>query len=233
MAKLILSPNSLPKLRELRCGKAIATAILCCPTNSPRPLETLKGIALSGLDYDKSFLVGLKQCGGSVRRVELSGWNDLEDIRRLVECVPRLTWLDVNKHRRTTEDQESLSSSHGARRHDMSMGRATVSPGAAVATNVSEWATILAPLAELTTFVGIKFFYEVSTLTLSTLTSCSPTPLSASELSRVRKNDKVAGVLGNKCLKLRRLDHWDDTGRVIVLLRDGNEVRWEVKRLKV
>lgn len=233
---LVLPPNALPKLRELRCGKTIATAILNCPADFPRPLEVLKGITLSGLDWDGPFLASLKQCGGSVKRMELAGWNDLDDIKRLVECVPGLTWLDVNKHKRTSEGQEQTSQLHRARRNDVSTGRVAAAPnaGLGVATNVTEWAAVLAPLTELTTFIGIKFFYEVSTLTLATLATSSPMSLSTSELSRVRKNDKVAGVLGNKCPRLRRLDHWEDAGgRVIVLSRDGNEVKWEVKRLKL
>jgi hypothetical protein len=171
-----------------------------------------------------------------VRRVELAGWNELDDVKRLAECVPRLTWLDVNKHKRIHEVPDQASQSHAARRNDMSSGRVAAAPntGLGVATNVTEWATVLSTLTELTTFIGVKFFYEVSTLTLATLTTSSPISLSTSELSRVRKNDKVAGVLGNKCSKLRRLDHWEDGGgRVIVLSRDGNEVKWEVKRLKV
>lgn len=175
-----------------------------------------------------------------MRRMELAGWSDLDDIKRLVECVPRLTWLDVNKHKRTNEGQQQASHSHshsyGVRRNDPSAGRVVIAPnsGLGIATNVTEWASALSPLTELTTFIGVKFFYEVSTLTLATLASSSPMSLSSSELSRVRKNDKVAAVLGNKCTKLRRLDHWEDAkGKVIVLWRDGNEVRWEVKRLKL
>lgn len=232
MPTFILTPNALPKLRELHCGKTIATAILNCPTDSPRPLETLKGITLSGSDRDSPFFASLERYGGSVRRVELAGWCDLDDIKRLVECVPRLTWLDVNKHKREGLEQTSQL----VRRNDTSSSRATAASnaGLGIATNVTEWATVLSPLTDLTTFIGVKFFYEVSTLTLATLATSSPMSLSTSELSRVRKNDKVAGVLGNKCAKLRRLDHWEEGGgRVIVLSKDGNEVKWEVKRLKV
>ena len=71
----------------------------------------------------------------------------------------------------------------------------------------------------------------------------------------MRKNDEIAGVLAWKCKKLRRLDHWDESGgKIIVLLRDhehggthgeevvlndkerlsstATKVRWEVRRLK-
>ncbi|KIJ64613.1 hypothetical protein HYDPIDRAFT_90053 [Hydnomerulius pinastri MD-312] len=222
--QLHLLPNSLPKLRELRCGRAIATAILNCPTDSPRPLEIIKGVKLSGSTWDHSFLSSLKVGGGTVKRFELAGWSDMEDIRRLVDCVPKLHWLDVSK--RATEVQPH----HSNRRSE---GSGKVATPATVATNVTEWATVLAPLSELSTFNGIKFFYEVSSLTLATLATSSPTSLSPSELSRVRKNEKVANVLGNKCPKLRRLDHWEDAGgRVIVLSRDGNEIKWEVRRFR-
>lgn len=171
-----------------------------------------------------------------MRRVELAGWHDLDDIKRFVECVPRLTWLDVNKYKYVHDGPQRVSQSHTTRRSDVSSSRVAAAPnaGLGIATNVTEWATVLAPLTELTTFIGVKFFYEVSTLTLATLASSSPMSLSPSELSRVRKNDKVATVLGNKCTKLRRVDHWEDAGgKVIVLSRDGGEVKWEVKRLKV
>ena len=71
--------------------------------------------------------------------------------------------------------------------------------------------------------------------------------LSKMERSRMRKNDEIAGVLAWKCKKLRRLDHWDESGgKIIVLLRDhehgeevglndkerltATKVRWEVRR---
>ncbi|KAF9240208.1 hypothetical protein BU15DRAFT_74125 [Melanogaster broomeanus] len=211
---LDLTPNSLPKLRELRCGRSIATAILSCPADSPRPLEVIKGVKLSGLVWDQPFLTSLKASGNTVKRFELAGWNDIDDIRRLVDSVPKLTCLDVT--RRTSEIQPQ----HTTRRSD---GPGKAPAPAAVATNVTEWSTVLAPLTELTTFIGIKFFYEVSTLTLSTLATSSPMSLSPSELSRVRKNETVAGVLGNKCPKLRRLDHWDDSGGRVIVLTQGRE----------
>ena len=49
----------------------------------------------------------------------------------------------------------------------------------------------------------------------------------------MRKNDEIAGVLAWRCPKLRRVDHWDDGGaRVVVLLRDSDGVRWEVRRAR-
>ncbi len=86
-------------------------------------------------------------------------------------------------------------------------------------------------MPELTTFHGIRFFYEVA----CTDSSAPSAPvLSLSDRSRVRKNDEVASVLAWKCPKLRRLDHWDDaSGRIIVLIRDAERVRYEVRRIKV
>lgn len=62
-----------------------------------RPLEVLKGMKLSGSGWDDRFLAGLKETGASMKRIELAGWNDVEDVRRLVSCVPKLVWLDVGK----------------------------------------------------------------------------------------------------------------------------------------
>ena len=79
----------------------------------------------------------------------------------------------------------------------------------------------------MTTFHGVKLFYEV--------TAADPSgPLSASERSRQRKNEEVASVLAWKCPKLRRLDHWEEgSGKVVVLVRDGEKVRYETRRVKV
>ncbi|KAJ7277458.1 hypothetical protein C8J57DRAFT_1309327, partial [Mycena rebaudengoi] len=83
--------------------------------------------------------------------------------------------------------------------------------------NAAEWVQLLAGLPELATFYGVRFFYEV----------------------RVRKNDEVAGVLAWKCVKLKRVDHWEEGGgKVVVLVRDGErergaeKVRWEIRRVK-
>lgn len=49
----------------------------------------------------------------------------------------------------------------------------------------------------------------------------------------MKKNDEVASVLTWKCPKLRRVDHWDESsGKVIVLLKEGDKIRWEVRRVK-
>lgn len=55
-----------------------------------------------------------------------------------------------------------------------------------------------------------------------------------SERSRIKKNDEVASVLAWKCPNLRRLDHWDEhVGKVIVLFKDGEKAKWEVRRVKI
>ena len=46
---------------------------------------------------DRLFLENLKAGGDTVRRLELMGWNEMEDVRRLAECVPKLVWLDLGK----------------------------------------------------------------------------------------------------------------------------------------
>lgn len=68
-----------------------------CEVDNPRPLEVIKGVKLSGLEWDRKFLTNLTRTGGKVTRIELSGWNEMEDVRRLAECLPKLTWLDVGK----------------------------------------------------------------------------------------------------------------------------------------
>lgn len=163
------------------------------------------------------------------------GWNDLEDVKKLAECTPKLTWLDLGKNLgagayKATQDVIPLTSSHS---------KATT---ATIHTNVVDWGNVLSLLPDLSTFHGIKFFYEISCITLSTLYkstihthshSSLSSHLPASELSRVRKNENVASVLTSKCQKLRRLDCWDDVGKAVFLVRDGGDVRIEVKRVKV
>ena len=163
----------------------------------------------------------------------MSGWSDLEVIKKLAERVPKLVWLDLGKKlstsvHKTTQDVVPLVSSS-----DRAAATATIH------TNVLDWADVLSLLPDLSTFHGIKFFYEVSPITLGTLYSSnththSPAShLPASELSRVRKNENVASLLASKCTKLRRLDCWDEVGKAVFLVRDGGEVRIEVKRIKI
>jgi len=139
-----------------------------------------------------------------VKRLELSGFNEFEDIRRLVSAAPKLTWLDVGKR--------GTNSIHNRANPNIMF-------------NVVEWATLLSQLLELTAFHGIRFFYEAA--------EGDPNALTLSERSRIRKNDEVAAVLSWKCPKLRRVDHWEEhSGKLIVLIRDGDKVKWEVRRCK-
>ena len=73
----------------------------------------------------------------------------------------------------------------------------------------------------------MKLFYEV------TITDPNG-PMTTSERSRQRKNEEIASVLAWKCPKLRRLDHWEEnSGRVIVLVRDGEKVKYEPRKVTV
>lgn len=224
--QLVLPKDSLPKLKELRANNSITASVISCPSSSPRPLETLKGIRLTGGAWDRPLLDSLKSNGGAVKRIEMIGWSDMEDVRKLAECIPKVAWLDVGKKLgagQSSSTRDTVPASSKA------MNTSN--------TNVPEWANILAVLPDLTTFHGIKFFYEVSALTLANIASSS-TPsssanLPASELSRVRKNENIANVLASKCSKLRRVDCWDDAGgKAVVLVRDGGNVRLEVRRVK-
>ncbi|SJK99253.1 uncharacterized protein ARMOST_02544 [Armillaria ostoyae] len=191
ISPIALYPNSLPRLRELTAHKDVTAAILSCPSEEPRPLETIKGVRLSG--PCDAFLSSLKRFGGSIKRVELGGWNDMDDIRRLVESAPMLSWLDTGKK---------------------------LSGGQNLA-GVVEWANLLTALPELVAFHGVKFFYEAST------------SISMADRSRFRKNDEVASLLAWKCAKLRRVDHWEDgSGKVVVLVREKDGVKWEVRRVR-
>ncbi|KAF8806488.1 hypothetical protein BYT27DRAFT_7191043 [Phlegmacium glaucopus] len=265
---LQLSPGSLPHLREIKASREIINAILECPlpssSSSPscaRPLESVKGFKLSGNGNsaqqsssrsisDSTFLSNLKQTAHTIRRIEMVGWHDMDDIKKLIACIPNVQYLDVGKR---------LGGAAATQRHVSSPEKGVAAP----ATNMAEWAELLATLPDLTSMHGVKFFYEVSSVTSTTNTpsntnnntaysngqapistpglniirDASPVSqsahtskqghthtqmsLSMMERSRMRKNDEIAGVLAWKCKKLRRLDHWDESsGKVIVLLRD-------------
>ncbi|KAJ7072852.1 hypothetical protein C8F01DRAFT_1105466 [Mycena amicta] len=199
--RLELPPNALPYLKELHCNREVATTVLSCPSDFPRPIETLRGMRLaagaSGAAADARFLESLRAFGSGVRRIELSGWNEMDDVRRLADAAPGLIWLDVGK-------------------------RAQRGPPVA---NAAEWATVLTGLSELTTFHGVRFFYEVS--------AAKEVNLTMADRSRVRKNDEVASVLAWRCPKLRRLDHWEEGGgKVVVLVKDAEKVKLQVRRVK-
>jgi len=236
--KLVFPANCLPRLRELKAHRDLISSLLACPSDSPRPLEVIKGVRLTA-EANPAFFVNLRRFGINVKRIELTSWNEMEDIRRLVESAPRLTWLDLGKkgYERPTGPSGSQGKNSSTSAHFPTV-------------NVNEWAILLSAAPELTTFHGIKFFYEValtssqnsipssglngSGFASSTLTHAS---LSMTDRSRIRKNDEIASVLAWKCAKLRRVDHWEDGGgKVIVIVKDADgkdkAPRWEIKRVK-
>ncbi|KZS97422.1 hypothetical protein SISNIDRAFT_406175, partial [Sistotremastrum niveocremeum HHB9708] len=197
-AAFTLPPNSLPRLKELRSSKEVALSILSCPCDVKRPVETIKGVNIAGAAWDPKFGEALKK--HDIRRLELLRINDIDDLRRLVDYVPKLTWLDVGQ-------------------------RANTKTGPITIPNAGEWAAVLSKLPELTTFHGIHLFYESPDRKLDAA--------SVSDQSKITKNNEIANVLAWKLPKLRRMDHWEDgSGKVMVILREGDKVRWEVRRLK-
>ena len=228
--RVVLPPNTLPCLREIKASKEVVNAILECPCDVPRPLETIKGVRLScpssadsSWDQDHSFFANLRRYKAGLKRIELSGWSEMDDIRRLVECVPGLTWLDIGKK--------------------TANGGPLVKDKFAPVNNPVEWTILLSALPELTTFHGIRFFYFVADGIMAR--KMDEVSVSASDRSRIRKNDEIASLLAWRCPKLRSVDYWDDTaGRVIVLVRssgacingnatpDEKKVGWEVRRVK-
>jgi hypothetical protein len=253
-----LRRGSLPNLWEIKSSKEVINAILECPCDDPRPLRVLKGFRLSGQAInhttasggstrsipDAVFLSKLKQ-QATVHRVELSGWHDMEDIRKLVLSIPNVQYLSLGKR----------IGAMGRRVMEKNTGHGGCSGPSA---NTTEWIDLLSTLPNLSTFHGVKFFYEIPTTpdhSFNHVVANNPTNASKSqffnsqarqmsmmERSRMRKNDEVAGVLAWKCSKLRWVDHWEDgSGKLIHLLGDQcgspsedgkDKVRWEVKRLK-
>ncbi|KAF8828392.1 hypothetical protein HHX47_DHR4000467 [Lentinula edodes] len=234
--QIVFLSNSLPRLRELRAHRDVVSTILACPNETgPRPLEILKGVKLSSSEMKNPlFFVNLRRFGSHVRRVELESWNEMDDIRKLIDSVPKLTWLDL-----------------GIKGYGH--GRSGGGGGSYVPTvNVNE---CLSSAPELTTFHGIKFFYEISLQAQASLASsyeslsngsssspassfASPSFSSSSsssigsstDRSRIRKNDETASLLAWKCPKLRRVDHWDSDngggsgGKVIVIMNNSKDV---------
>ncbi|KAF5350400.1 hypothetical protein D9758_012480 [Tetrapyrgos nigripes] len=258
-------PNTLPRLKEITAPRDVIASLLACPleNDTARPLEVIRGIRLAAAQYphidasnrsstlsdsalaqcippcppndpNRDFLYNLKLHGSNVKRIELVSWSEMDDVRRLVECASKgLMWLDLGK-------RQGISS-WGVVRGAASAGL-TRAMNSNTVNNTVEWATLLSALPELTTFHGIKFFYEVANVSngpTGTDTnhnhSCSmplsllnaPEP-SGSDRSKIRKNDECASVLSWKCPKLRRVDHWEnwedgssETKKVIVLVKEG------------
>jgi len=248
---LVLDPGALPRLKEIKATKEVIQAILSCPVDSPRPLEVVKGFKLSGTrsSSDLTFLSTLRASGAQVKKVELIGWHDTEDVRRLVAAIPNATHLNVGR-------RLGMATAPTSSRASLAAGDKGIAP----VTNMAEWAEILSTLPELTNFHGVRFFYEVVASPVGAAISISdpshshnstpvggdvplvhitPTLPSMTDRSRMRKNDEIAGVFAWKCRKLRILDHWEEGGsKAIVLLRSNmdsgsaKDVRWEVRRVK-
>ena len=265
-----LPQGCLPRLREVKASKEIVNAILECTSPTPRPLVAIKGFKLSGHPTgsntvninstrfipDAVFLSNLKNKANNIRTIELSGWHDMEEIRKLIPSIPNVQHLDLGKRLGATARRSGHTEKGGA----------SSNPGPP-ASNIIEWIDLLSTLPELSTLRGVKFFYEVSSAPTDTwvstcdsatsvlTTACATnsirqshtTQMSMMERSRMRKNDEIAGVLAWKCGKLKWVDHWDEgSGKVIQLLRDNDvlqtddagipsgkdKVRWEVRRVK-
>ncbi|GJJ10677.1 hypothetical protein Clacol_004904 [Clathrus columnatus] len=195
--QLDLPANSLPKLRELTCSRDVAVCILSCPRDNEtiRPLESIKGLKLGG-GRDEALLRNITKYATSVKRIELAAYNEVEDVKKLAESAPKLSWLDVGKKSSNLTKPNAPAS-------------------------VNEWAIVLSSLPELTILHGVHFFYEFSDVS------------SHSDRSRIKKNDEVASMLAWKSPKLKRVDYSDGSGKVVILGKDGDRSRWEVKRLKL
>lgn len=245
-----LPPNSLPRLREVEARQAVLNAILdssCIAEGGQflRPLEVVKGFSLSGtqpnsppanLRLDQILMSHLARHSSTIKRVELAGWHDMDDVKSLAKSIPGVNYLDLGKR----------------------LGVGSRDPGrfsapSAPVTNIEEWLDVLEGLTELKALHGIKFFYEVSALnapsgptliagTTSLASAGSSTAnstlagdssalglkpfgnsndhMSLMDRSRTKKNDWMASMLVWRCPKLRRVDHWDPSeSKVIVLTR--------------
>lgn len=238
-AGLVLPPGSLPLLREIKASRDVLNAVLGCPSAMRRPLEAVRGFRLAGAAGgggavpDGVFLAHLHAHADTMRTITLAGWGDTDDVRRLASAVPGLQHLDVGRR---------LGGPGGGRGAGTEREKG---PGVA---NLVEWTDVLAALPALVSVHGVKFFYEVAALPASAAHTAAastsngpptagagkaPVHMSMMERSRMRKNDEIAGVLAWRCPRLRRVDHWDDGGaRVVVLLRDADGARWEVRRAR-
>lgn len=220
---------------------AILESSSCTGGLSTRPLETLKGVKLSGVHAlshgkhaDEAFFHAVKRYAPTLTRVELAGWHDMDDLRKLASALPCLAYLDVGKrlglNTRSTKD--------------------TTGP----VTNLEEWFEVIATLPDLGALHGVKLFYEISSINLpqphtnsthqsqsalsnaagalsssagfagdrvdATVIAKIQSQMSLMDRSRMKKNDWTASMLVWRCPKLRRVDHWDEGGsRVVVLSR--------------
>ena len=88
---------------------------------------------------------------------------------------------------------------------------------------------MLSPLQELVAFHGLRLFYDSLTPD-----KAESDLLSHSDRSKIVRNNETANKLAWRLPKLRRLDHWEEgSGKIVVLVREGEKVRWEVRRTKV
>ena len=238
---LVLRSGSLPNLKELYATKEVLSSILETPIEDTRPLEAVRGFKLSGVHAtvdgkhaDAPLLHSLRRYSQTLKCVELIGWNDMDDIRKLSGALPNITHLDVGKR--------LSSNAHGR-------GAAQAGP----VTNFEEWLEVLDILPELRALHGIKFFYEISSANLlppapnnanlstpaipasthaasgalhasfgvdAAVAAKTHSQMSLMDRSRIKKHDWTASMLVWRCPKLRRVDHWDDgTARIIALTR--------------
>ncbi|KIK62739.1 hypothetical protein GYMLUDRAFT_41652 [Collybiopsis luxurians FD-317 M1] len=252
--KLVFPPNCLPRLRELKAHRDLVSSLLACPSDAPRPLEIIKGVRLTqATDLQQSadaFFFNLRRHGVNVKRVELTSWHEMEDIRRLIESTPKLTWLDLGK-KGNGNHHDRLGGSGASSSGAAAKSSSSSSSSHFSVVNANEWAILLSAAPELTTFHGVKFFYEVSLQAQASIANAANLPLyangstgnsnsgtgpapgatahvnlnlmnlSMTDRSRIRKNDETASMLAWKCTKLRRVDHWEDGGgKVVVIIRD-------------
>jgi hypothetical protein len=152
----------------------VLNAILGCNLSSGegalRPIESVKGFKLSGIHatvdgkhVDHELLLNVKKHSSTLHRVELGGWHDMDDVRKLASSLPSLTYLDFGK------------------RLNVNTNRGRV---VGLITNLEEWLEVLLTLPELRALHGVKPFYEISThnipnssinpATVSTASTSSP-----------------------------------------------------------
>jgi len=109
------------------------------------------------------------------------GWTEMEDVRKVAECVPGVRWLDVGKKVGSADVGSSVTTlglgperEHRdlEREKDRDWNRSGMPP----VTNPVEWANVLNEMPELEEMRGIRFFYEVP---MSPLHQSAPSPFSS------------------------------------------------------